>query len=195
MADGGPARRATIARSAAAPSSPPRSCRPQARRDRSELRFPAVVSPINTAEAMHLFLDGQAEAPPQFRYRPLTVDPDAPSASSTRIDLTLLEDPMLERCCREKRREIDHQLTMLATRNTPGFRPASHAALRRGGRAAARRRACHPRRGRAPRRARRRRRSAPARSPMRRGRWSSATGAPTTASTPTVELRDDSSPG
>ena len=32
---------------------------------------------------------------------------------------------MLERLLTEKRREIDQQLTMLATRNTPAFRPAS----------------------------------------------------------------------
>jgi uncharacterized protein (TIGR02421 family) len=32
---------------------------------------------------------------------------------------------LLERLLSEKRREIDYQLTLLATRNTPGFRPAS----------------------------------------------------------------------
>ena len=41
------------------------------------------------------------------------------------IDLSSLEDPLLERLLGEKRREIDQQLTMLATRNTPAFRPAS----------------------------------------------------------------------
>jgi hypothetical protein len=41
------------------------------------------------------------------------------------IDLSILEDLLLEQLLCEKRREIDMQLTMLAARNTNGFRPAS----------------------------------------------------------------------
>jgi uncharacterized protein (TIGR02421 family) len=87
--------------------------------------FLLSLTPINAAEAMHLFLEGRAERAPQFRYRPLTVDPDIAKRDLYEIDLTLLEDPTLERLLCAKRRELDYQLTMLATRNTPGFRPAS----------------------------------------------------------------------
>lgn len=87
--------------------------------------FLLSLTPINTAEAMHLFLEGQAERAPEFRYRPLTVDPDLAKRDLYEIDLALLEDPTLERLLCAKRRELDYQLTMLATRNTPGFRPAS----------------------------------------------------------------------
>ncbi|HET9638339.1 MAG TPA: tyrosine/phenylalanine carboxypeptidase domain-containing protein [Allosphingosinicella sp.] len=87
--------------------------------------FLLSLTPINAAEAMHAFLEGQAERAPQFRYRPLTVDPDVAKRDLYGIDLTLLEDPTLERLLCAKRRELDYQLTMLATRNTPGFRPAS----------------------------------------------------------------------
>ena len=87
--------------------------------------FLLSLTPINSAEAMHLFLDGRGEKVPQFRYRPLTVDPDVAKRDLYDIDLTLLEDPTLERLLCAKRRELDYQLTMLATRNTPGFRPAS----------------------------------------------------------------------
>jgi uncharacterized protein (TIGR02421 family) len=87
--------------------------------------FLLSLTPINAAEAMHLFLEGQAEGAPPFRYRPLTVDPDVAKRDLYAIDLTLLEDPTLERLLCAKRRELDYQLTMLATRNTPGFRPAS----------------------------------------------------------------------
>jgi uncharacterized protein (TIGR02421 family) len=87
--------------------------------------FLLSLTPINAAEAMHLFLEGQAERAPRFRYRPLTVDPDVAKRDLYEIDLTLLEDPTLERLLCAKRRELDYQLTMLATRNTPGFRPAS----------------------------------------------------------------------
>ena len=41
------------------------------------------------------------------------------------MDFARLEDPLLERLFTDKRHEIDAQLTMLATRNTPSFRPAS----------------------------------------------------------------------
>lgn len=87
--------------------------------------FLLSLTPINAAEAMHAFFEGQAERAPIFRYRPLTVDPDVAKRDLYDIDLALLEDPTLERLLCAKRRELDYQLTMLATRNTPGFRPAS----------------------------------------------------------------------
>lgn len=87
--------------------------------------FLLSLTPINTAEAMQLFLADGAKTPPEFRYRPLTVDPDIAKRDLYEIDLAMLEDPTLERLLCAKRRELDYQLTMLATRNTPGFRPAS----------------------------------------------------------------------
>lgn len=87
--------------------------------------FLLSVSPINTGDALERFLERGGEEPPQFRYRPLTVDPDLAKRDLYKIDLARLEDPLLERLLGEKRREIDQQLTMLETRNTPGFRPAS----------------------------------------------------------------------
>ncbi|WP_166041026.1 tyrosine/phenylalanine carboxypeptidase domain-containing protein [Sphingosinicella sp. YJ22] len=87
--------------------------------------FLLSVSPINTREAMQTFLDGGAQRAPQFRYRPLTVDPDMAKRELYAVDLSKLEDPLLERLLSEKRQEIDHQLTMLATRNSRAFRAAS----------------------------------------------------------------------
>ena len=87
--------------------------------------FLLSISPIDTAKAYDRFVaDGEHEAP-HFHYRPLTVDPDVAKRELYSIDFDALEDPMLERLLGEKRREIDAQLTMLATRNTPAFRPAS----------------------------------------------------------------------
>ena len=87
--------------------------------------FLLAISPINTAEAMQLFFDGGEERAPELRYRPIAIDPDNAKRDLYRIDLSLLEDPLLERLLKEKRLEVDYQLTMLATRNTPAFRPAS----------------------------------------------------------------------
>jgi uncharacterized protein (TIGR02421 family) len=87
--------------------------------------FLLSVSPINTGKALEQFIaDGEQRAP-QFHYRPLTVDPDATKRRLYALDFTRLEDPLLERLFTDKRHEIDAQLTMLATRNTPSFRAAS----------------------------------------------------------------------
>ena len=87
--------------------------------------FLLSVSPINTGEARERFFEGGEQHEPEFRYRPLTVDPDAVKRDLYAIDLSILEDLLLERLLAEKRREIDMQLTMLRTRNTASFRPAS----------------------------------------------------------------------
>jgi uncharacterized protein (TIGR02421 family) len=91
----------------------------------SSFDFLLSISPIDTARAGDTFLSGKGEKEPRFHYRPLTIDPDLAKRDLYAIDLDILEDPLLEQLLSEKRREIDAQLTMLATRNTPAFRPAS----------------------------------------------------------------------
>lgn len=87
--------------------------------------FLLSISPINIEAAFDQFLSDKGEVAPHFQYRPLTVDPDVAKRMLYAINLSRLEDPLLERLLCEKRREIDQQLTMLAARNTPAFRPAS----------------------------------------------------------------------
>jgi uncharacterized protein (TIGR02421 family) len=87
--------------------------------------FLLSITPINIALAKSQFIDGGEDRQPEFCYRPLTVDPDLVKRDLYDIDLSILEDMLLERLLSEKRREIDMRLTMLATRNTQGFRPAS----------------------------------------------------------------------
>ena len=87
--------------------------------------FLLSVSPINSRESMERFFAHGEEEAPKFRYRPLTVDPDAAKRDLYAVDLSIIEDPLLERLLSEKRQEIDHQLTMLSTRNTSAFKAAS----------------------------------------------------------------------
>jgi uncharacterized protein (TIGR02421 family) len=87
--------------------------------------FLLSLSPINSQDAMARFFAQGEEKAPKFRYRPLTVDPDIAKRELYEIDLSRLEDPLLERLLSQKRREIGDRLTLLATRNTSGFRPAS----------------------------------------------------------------------
>ncbi len=74
---------------------------------------------------MHEYFGADGGKPPRFQYRPLEVDPDNAKRDLYAIDLASLEDPLLETLFSEKRRELDHQLTMIGARNTPDFRPAS----------------------------------------------------------------------
>ena len=87
--------------------------------------FLLSVSPIDTDKAFDRFLAEGEGKPPHFHYRPLTIDPDEAKRELYAIDFRALEDPLLEHLLGEKRHELDAQLTMLATRNTPAFQSAS----------------------------------------------------------------------
>jgi uncharacterized protein (TIGR02421 family) len=87
--------------------------------------FLLSISPIDTEKAFDRFIAGGEGKPPHFHYRPLTVDPDEAKRELYAIDFRALEDPLLEQLLGEKRHELDAQLTMLATRNTPAFQSAS----------------------------------------------------------------------
>ncbi len=83
------------------------------------------VSPINSLEAFDAFEAGQCRKPPEFRYRPLPINPDVAKRRLYAIDLRAVEDPVLEQLFGEKRMELDQQLMMLQRRNTLDFRHIS----------------------------------------------------------------------
>ncbi|MBA3667488.1 MAG: DUF1704 domain-containing protein [Sphingomonas sp.] len=87
--------------------------------------FLLSISPIDTADALGRFLAAKCQEAPKFHYRPLTIDPDLAKRDLYAIDLSQLEDPLLENLLADKRREIDAQLVLLSTRNTADFRAAS----------------------------------------------------------------------
>ena len=83
------------------------------------------VSPINSTQAFDQFMADKAAKSPVFRYRPLAVDVDAAKRAVYSVDLRAVEDPVLESVFSEKQHELDLQLTLLHSRNTPNFRHAS----------------------------------------------------------------------
>lgn len=91
----------------------------------SSFDFLLSVSPINTAQALEQFRASGYQAEPEFRYRPLVVDPELEKRRLHTIDLRRVEDPVLETLFSEKQREVDLQLTMLQYRNSPNFRYSS----------------------------------------------------------------------
>ncbi|MEO5628649.1 MAG: tyrosine/phenylalanine carboxypeptidase domain-containing protein, partial [Thermomonas sp.] len=83
------------------------------------------VSPINSMEAYDAFEAGNRQSLPEFRYRPLPINPDIAKRRLYAIDLRAVEDPVLEALFSEKRIELDQQLMMLQRRNTSAFRHIS----------------------------------------------------------------------
>jgi uncharacterized protein (TIGR02421 family) len=83
------------------------------------------ISPINTVQAYEAFEAANRSKPPEFRYRPLPINPDAAKRRLYAIDLRAVEDPVLEQLFGEKRLELDQQLMMLQRRNTQAFRHVS----------------------------------------------------------------------
>ncbi|MGE0803149.1 MAG: flavohemoglobin expression-modulating QEGLA motif protein [Lautropia sp.] len=83
------------------------------------------LTPINALEALAEFRASNGVAAPRFKYRPLAIAPGDLKRALYSINIGRIEDPTLEDLFREKQLELDHQLTMLQSRNTPAFRAAS----------------------------------------------------------------------
>lgn len=79
------------------------------------------VTPINADRAFRSFRRSKFERAPRFHYRPRTVDPDLLKRQLWNIKIERVEDPVLDQLFREKRRELDLKLTLLAERERPRF--------------------------------------------------------------------------
>ncbi len=88
--------------------------------------FLLLLSPVNSQRAWTEFRDSGFERDPEFHYRLLPMDPDVLKRKLYEIELGTLEDPTLAHLLREKREELDRQITLLAERNTPAFLQTSN---------------------------------------------------------------------
>jgi uncharacterized protein (TIGR02421 family) len=84
-----------------------------------------LVSPVNAESSWERFRDSGYQRAPDFRYRLLPIDPDLLKRRLYDIRLEDVEDPAAWRILRDKREELDKQITLLADRNTPSFLPGS----------------------------------------------------------------------
>lgn len=89
--------------------------------------FLLAVTPINARPAYEQFLESGCKRAPRFLYRPLTTRADRQKRALYSIDLDLFEDPVLSSLYEEKRRELDLQLSMITSRETPRFRELGRA--------------------------------------------------------------------
>ncbi|MDH3305927.1 MAG: DUF1704 domain-containing protein [Acidimicrobiia bacterium] len=85
------------------------------------------VTPVNTEAAYRTFRRSKLEKAPRFHYRPMAVDPDLLKRRLWDIKIERVEDPVLDHLFRDKRRELDLKLTLLAERERERFLPTSMA--------------------------------------------------------------------
>jgi uncharacterized protein (TIGR02421 family) len=87
----------------------------------SSFDFLLAVTPINARQAWEQFSEEGRRRAPTFRYRMLEVDPELVKRKLYDLPLERLEDPVLTLLLRDKRREIDQQLSMLEDRDSEHF--------------------------------------------------------------------------
>jgi uncharacterized protein (TIGR02421 family) len=80
-----------------------------------------LATPINHDRAWNRFLRSGFEKAPSFHYRPLPIDPALVKRRLYQIQIERVEDPTLAFLFREKRMELDRQLTMLLDRGKSAF--------------------------------------------------------------------------
>ena len=80
-----------------------------------------LATPINPDTAWRRFLRDRFERNPTFHYRPLPIDPALVKRRLYHVPIERVEDPTLAFLFREKRMELDRQLTMLLDRGKSAF--------------------------------------------------------------------------
>ncbi len=80
-----------------------------------------AVTPVNADEAFEQFRDDGYERDPLFHYRLLTIDPEDLKRRLYSISFDEIEDPTIAYLLRDKRIELDRQITLIEDRNTPRF--------------------------------------------------------------------------
>ena len=87
----------------------------------SSFDFLLAVTPINANAAWQEFKANGYDRPPRFLYRPLTLLVEGQKRRLYSIALDRLEDPVLHQIYREKRQELDLQLTLIGDREKARF--------------------------------------------------------------------------
>lgn len=86
------------------------------------MSFLLRTTPVNSTSEWEKFQKKGFKKPPVFKYRLITLDPELKKRKLYDIPIEQVEDPTLAFILRDKRLEIEKQLTMLEERGTPNFR-------------------------------------------------------------------------
>ena len=80
-----------------------------------------MVSPANIQEIKQTFFDSNYEKLLDYHYRLLPIDPDVLKRELFNLKIEEVDDPAMSYLFREKREELDQQITMLYERGTKNF--------------------------------------------------------------------------
>lgn len=94
-------------------------------RESTKFDFLLLTTPINAHEAWLQYQSDGYRKTPTFHYRPIPVDPDLVKRNLYNLPIEDIYDPTIAYLFRDKRRELDDMMTMLASRNTPDFKYGS----------------------------------------------------------------------
>ncbi|UCF32751.1 MAG: flavohemoglobin expression-modulating QEGLA motif protein [Phycisphaerales bacterium] len=83
--------------------------------------FLLQVTPVNSEAAWRDFQLSKYSRTPNFHYRPLAIDPPILKRRLFKILIERVEDPAIADIFRQKRDELDRQITMLGDINSPRF--------------------------------------------------------------------------
>ncbi len=84
-------------------------------------QFLWLVSPVNIHEIKETFLGSNYEKLLDYHYRLLPIDPDVLKRKLYNLKIEDIDDPAMSFLFREKREELDQQITMLSERGTKNF--------------------------------------------------------------------------
>lgn len=79
------------------------------------------ATPVNAESAWREFQRSRFETPPEFFYRPLSIDPTLLKRRLYQIPVERIEDPTLAYLFRQKQDELDRQITLLGDVDSPRF--------------------------------------------------------------------------
>ncbi len=86
-----------------------------------KVNYLTAVTPVNSNQAFVEFEKNGFEGDPTFHYRLLTIDPENLKRRLYSISFDAIEDPTMAYLLRDKRIELDRQITLIEDRNTPQF--------------------------------------------------------------------------
>lgn len=84
-------------------------------------QFLMLISPANIRQIKQEFFESGYKKVLDYHYRLLPVDPDLLKRKLYNLKIEKIDDPALSFLFREKREELDHQITMLNERGIPNF--------------------------------------------------------------------------
>lgn len=80
-----------------------------------------LVTPVNLKDTWKEFSESHFQKPPIFHYRHMPVDPELIKRKLFELPIEEIEDPTIAFLFRDKRKEIDRMLNMIAERERPDF--------------------------------------------------------------------------